>query len=67
METRHAQFGTSDQPCWLAKACKIILQVEQELQRTASKASEVEERLARIKVDQQRLELQLAQSKEGTH
>lgn len=45
----------------------IAVQVEQELQRTASKASEVDERLARIKVDQQRLELQLAQSKEGTH
>lgn len=43
------------------------MQVEQELQRIASKAHEVEERQARLKVDQQRLELQLAQAKEGTH
>ena len=43
------------------------MQVEQELQRTASKAHEVEERQARLKVDQQRLELQLAQAKEGMH
>ena len=41
------------------------LQVEQELQGTAKKASEMEERRARLKVDEQRLELQLAQAKEG--
>ena len=43
------------------------LQVEQELQRAASQGREVEERQARLKVDQQRLELQLAQAKEGMH
>ena len=41
------------------------MQVEQELQRAASKAHEVDEGQARLKVDQQRLGLQLAQAKEG--
>ena len=43
----------------------FAMQVEQELQRAAGKAHEVEERQARVKVEQQRLELQLAQAKEG--
>lgn len=42
-------------------------QVQQELQRADSLTHDLEERQARLKVDQQRLELQLAQAKEGEH
>ena len=42
-----------------------VVQVEEELQRAASKAHEVEEQQARLKVDQQRLQIQLGQAKEG--
>ena len=45
----------------------LAIQVEQELQRAASNMHEIDERQARLKVDQQRLELQLAQAKEGMH
>ena len=41
------------------------VQVEEELQRAASTAHQVEEQRARLKVDQQRLEIQLGQAKEG--
>ena len=51
------QDGAADTP--------FAMQVEQELQRAASMAHEVDERQTRLKVDQQRLELQLAQAKEG--
>lgn len=42
-------------------------QVEQELQRAAGKAREVEDMQAGLQVDKQRLGIQLAQAKEGAH
>lgn len=45
----------------------FAIQVQQELQRADSLTHDLEERQARLKVDQQRLELQLAQAKEGAH
>jgi len=43
------------------------VQVEQELQRAAGKACEVEDMQVRLQVDKQRLDIQLGQAKEGAH
>lgn len=43
------------------------VQVEQELQRAAGKAHDIEDMQARLQVDKQRLDIQLGQAKEGVH
>ena len=42
-----------------------VLQVTEELRRAASRSQEVEDQQERLKIDQKRLDLQLAQAQEG--
>lgn len=42
-----------------------VLQVTEELRRAASRSLEVEDQQERLKIDQKRLDLQLAQAQEG--
>ena len=63
MNHRLLQQCSLDEPL----SCQVLccVQVQEELQKAASKTQDVEERQKRLQVDKQRLDIQLAQAKEG--